>query len=68
MPVFKTTIIIFTLSFLSHSSPEGKVGKKKGSGVFFSKNLFWSPLTVKIAFLKSDLILLGRNGHFKFIG
>ena len=24
-----------------HSSPEGNVGKKKGSGEFFSKIFFW---------------------------
>ena len=44
--------------------------KKKGPGnfFFFQKLFFWTPLTLKIAFPKSDLILLGRNGHFKFIG
>jgi hypothetical protein len=44
------------------------MGKKKGSGNFFQKIFFWSPLTMKIAFPKSDLILLGRNGNFKIIG
>jgi hypothetical protein len=44
------------------------VGKKRVWGIFFQKLFFWSPLTMKIAFPKSDLILLGRNGHFKFIG
>jgi hypothetical protein len=36
---------------------------KKGSGDFFL-----SPLTMKIAFPRSDLILLGRNDHLKFNG
>ena len=39
---------------------------KIGSGNFFSNKIFLSPLTMKIAFPKSDLLLLGRNGHFKF--
>jgi hypothetical protein len=46
------------------SSPEGNVGPEN----FFQKLFFWSPLTMKIAFPKSDQILLGRNGHFKIIG
>ena len=40
---------------------------KKERGFFFSKKIL-SPLTMKIAFPKSDLLLLGRNGHFKFTG
>ena len=54
--------------FIEHSSPEGNVGKKKGPGNFFQKSFFGSPLTMKIAFPKSELILLGSYGHFKFIG
>ena len=57
-----------TVCITSHLSPEGNVSLKKGAGNFFSKKKFGSPLTMKIVFSKSDLILLGRYGHFKFIG
>ena len=53
--------------FVPHSSPEGNVGLKKRSGDFFcSKHFFWSPLTMKIAFPKLDLILLGSNGNLNY--
>ena len=59
--------ITFERLLRSHSSPEGNAGKKKDQRTLKKKDI-WSPLTMKIAFPKSDLILLGRNGNFKFIG
>ena len=49
-----------------------KISKLSFFNIFFENREFFLgggvSLIMKIAFPKSDLILLGRNGHLKFIG